>query len=409
MSKISFEQYQHPVGQGGFHTARISGGGVEFSWVYDCGSDQGSALTAQISALSGRKFNVLFLSHLDADHVNGVDRLLTTTAGVDEVVLPYLNDLDWVFHVAAAAAQDGLTGNYLELARDPAAWFGARGIKRITYLEGVDEHDLINAPTPDNQNYSGPNGGEDFPRSMAEGEALLIWSEDPINRVEATGDYGRSSVALIPHGTVGMLGGRMSRINWVLAPFVYRPSPSKMAKFERMLSGLFGAGLTAGEYAGAAKTLSGRRKLRMCYDMVWKRHNLHSMALYSGPNRPSAKIRNTAWHGGFVRRQIQPGWISLGDFDASVNVRRMALLSYYSKYSEMVGQVALPHHGSDLSFNTELLDSFPDISSAIVAVGNNAHGHPGAQVSHAVSCRPAISLVRVDEHPWSAYVVRGSV
>jgi hypothetical protein len=183
-----------------------------------------------------------------------------------------------------------------------------------------------------------------------------------------------------------------------------------MDTFKRKLDHYFGAGLTSKDYAEAARSAAGRNRLRACYDAVWTNHNLHSMALYAGPDMPrSGKLRNTAWHGSFVRRLIQPGWISTGDFDASVRRRRDALLRYYSCYASMVGQLALPHHGSDLSFDPALLDAFPDLSCAVAAVGANIHGHPGFGVQADVAARGCIEFVRVDEFASSVYKVCGPV
>ena len=87
MSRLDFVEVQFPVGQGGFHMGwlrehrqllRIDPfqGTPPFAWAYDCGSDQLSALERQIKSIAGARINMLFLSHLDDDHVVGVDKLL---------------------------------------------------------------------------------------------------------------------------------------------------------------------------------------------------------------------------------------------------------------------------------------------------------------------------------------------
>lgn len=105
MNRIDFCQTQLPVGQGGFHMGWLidsygfacgpsPSSDTQFIWAYDCGSDQRSALESQIKLFEGIRINKLFLSHLDDDHVAGVDKLLLVTDEVEEVVLPYLNDAE---------------------------------------------------------------------------------------------------------------------------------------------------------------------------------------------------------------------------------------------------------------------------------------------------------------------------
>ena len=199
-------------------------------------------------------------------------------------------------------------------------------------------------------------------------------------------------------------------LNWVLSPFAFRPSHNKLHDFCRKLDMKFGKDWTLKGCADAVRTKEGREKLRNCYDAVWKTHNLHSMALYAGPaSAPSQKLRCTVWQGNFLRRIVQPGWLSIGDFDFSVKKRRQKFLSYYSRYAEMAGQLTLSHHGSDHSFDASVLSKFPNLTFAIAAVGTNSHGHPGRVVQTTVCETSGLSFVRVDEARSSHYKVCGVV
>jgi hypothetical protein len=428
MDEIYFLQIQRPVGQGGFQTGSLNRRVLRrpfgplaaelpvFNWAYDCGSDQLSALTKQIQKIGGVRFNVLFLSHLDSDHVVGVDKLLLTASGVDQLVLPYLGDDDWALHLAAAVAKGRLSGSLVDLAADPGGWLGARGVDRVTYIEarGEDEEGEGAVDGPDRIEPDAripEERGEEVSRAEEGRQSTETeWSRLPgvIDQGDTSGS--RAEVVLVHRGAVAAVRVAGRRLNWVLSPFAVKPCPQKMFLFKQKLEHHFGVGLTAKDYAAAARSAAGRKSLKTCYDAVWATHNLHSMALYAGPaTAPSGKLRNTAWHGSFVRRMVQPGWISTGDFDASVQRRRDALLRYYSAYAPMVGQLGLPHHGSDLSFNATLLDAFPDLSCAIVAVGANNHGHPGSGVQANVAARPYIQFVRVDEFASSVFQIGGPV
>jgi hypothetical protein len=419
MTNIYFSQMQFPVGQGGFHMGFLLKahdrsfnlspflGSPLFVWAYDCGSDQISMLERDIKRVERSRVNLLFLSHLDDDHVIGVDKFLMATDEVQEVVLPYLNDVEWALHLASGASSASLSGTFIDLVSDPAAWFGTRGVRRLTFVdchdeegEGPDRPDLID-PTGEGP---GPLDGETKP---VEGE----WSQvNSRTSVPIPGSTDNLDVRSVPKGAVVSINSGYGQINWVLSPFAFSPSTSKLNAFASALNNYFDPGSTAQDYANAARTANGRQKLRVCYDAVWKTHNLNSMALYAGPvTTPSLKLHCTARQGNFLRRVVQPGWISTGDFDFSVKKRRQMLLSYYKDYASMVGQMMLSHHGSDHSFDGSVLSAFPDLTFAIAAVGTNGHGHPGRVVQDTVDATPGPSFVRVDESGSSFFNVGGLV
>jgi len=416
MGRIDFKEVQFPVGQGGFHMGwlRCHGfpldvdpfvGTPPFAWAYDCGSDQTSALNKQIHTIAGARIDMLFLSHLDNDHVSGVDKLLFAASEVEEVVLPYLGDTEWALHLASGASSGALSGTFADLVADPADWFGARGVRRITYVESDGDDDEGDV-APDPVEPSG-EGGADPDRWPLKRK----WSRTHTASVAPAAQApSAAEIIRVPKGAVAAITASGGNLNWVLAPYAFRPSAAKLSAFKAELTKRFGPGLTAKNYADAARTQAGRKDLRACYDLVWKSHNLHSMALYAGPALPPGdKLRCTAWQGNFLRRVIQPGWLSTGDFDLTVKKRREKFLSYYDCYAGMVGQLMLPHHGSDHSFDASILAKFPDLAFAIAAVGTNGHGHPGPYVQAAVAAAPGPSFVRVDEYETSLYQIHGRV
>lgn len=423
MTNIRFAQLQHPVGQGGFHTgwlyqptgpagpAGIGPGNVRFAWIYDCGSDQLSVLNDELRRVRGASFNVMFLSHLDGDHVSGVDKLLLAAAGVTEVVLPYLGDDDWALHLAAAAADGRLSGTLIDLAEDPAGWFGTRGVSQVTYVEGADgDDDDPLGPDPTDPELPDPDGAADFRKVEPDDDVLTVsWTRQPRQLAPGNAGGSRAATVLLPKGAVATISGGTGKLNWLLSPFAFKPSPRRMSQFSVMLANTLGPGLTAAQYAAAARTKTGRAKLQICYDVVFAGHNLHSMALYAGPSRPHGKLGTKVWQGAMVRRMSEPGWLSTGDVDLQVTKRRQGLIRFYSGYATMIGQLSLPHHGSDNSFDTGILTALPNLSFAIAAVGANGHGHPGQFVQREVTARASRSFVRVDESPSSFFRVTGPV
>lgn len=93
----------HPVGQGAFYSEHfILGNRNEVNVLYDCGakSPWKYALDREIGNFYAGKNNVidvLFISHFDEDHVNGIYELVNTRKlTVNKVILPILKKEKWL-------------------------------------------------------------------------------------------------------------------------------------------------------------------------------------------------------------------------------------------------------------------------------------------------------------------------
>lgn len=269
---------QRAVGQGGLFAGELNVGAKPFRWIYDCGSNQSDALQREIGAVAeGGDVDLLFLSHFDSDHVGGVDRLLSLVT-VREVVLPYLDEATLIITMARDAARGALSGAFVDAAGDLAAWFGSRGVERITFVDGRDD---------EGEGEDGPIvPGE--PGDGAEGGVTPKWTSKLEAIGEAVSDEHAKPVTLqrVPPGAaLGLRAQNGVILNWILAPYVHRPSARLMTAFEGALEASFGQPLDKGAIVRRAKDPDVREKLRKCYDALWVDHNLISMALYSGPLR----------------------------------------------------------------------------------------------------------------------------
>ncbi len=141
----------HKVGQGLFYSGILNGGAGKsnptFSFVYDCGSesskvfrdreiDDYKALLPYRKALGGKALDLLVISHLHDDHVNGLDHLLKGVK-VDTVVMPYTCDkLLLLAQLESQNDEEFLQDFYA----DPINWFVERGVQRIVLL-GADRRE----------------------------------------------------------------------------------------------------------------------------------------------------------------------------------------------------------------------------------------------------------------------------
>ena len=371
---------QRAVGQGGLCEGWVEDDGVALRWVYDCGSNQTETLAREVRKVTG-PLDVLFISHLHADHVSGVDLLMRQTTAF-EVVLPYLNDLVRLFTIAREAANGLAAGLFMAFMSDPAGWLRERGAERVTFIRGDDGQ--------------GPSVDE---RALFEKRPTLTggiearWSHEP--RQAAGQPRG---VRIAPAGaTLDVVDGA-GRCDWTFAPHVYPPSKRLQRAFQAELMAQF-PGLSIAQIVRAVWWPAGQAKLQVCYDKVWIDHNLVSMNLYMGPppHAPtwSSGVAQPQGHSNLHWRQSD-GWLSTGDAQLKAPMRRAAFQRFYAGYLSRVAVLVTPHHGAANSWDDDILTGMSNLHLGIAAAGPNSYGHPHRAVRDALTAfgRP---LVQVDE------------
>ena len=131
---MEVKRTQYPIGQGSFHaghlewTVESSPRSEKFHYVYDCGTSDGStALQNAILACRSETSHIdaLFVSHLDADHVNGLDRLLGLIS-VHTVYIPYVSAVAPVLEIIETDVEGAGSASLIEALMDPVSWFGRR-------------------------------------------------------------------------------------------------------------------------------------------------------------------------------------------------------------------------------------------------------------------------------------------
>jgi len=365
---------QHPVGQGGMMSGLLSVPGGRFHWVYDCGSNQTEARNREIALLAAQGgVDCLFLSHLDSDHVNGIDHLLLATR-VKEVVLPYLNDLDRLIAAAKDDASGALSGGFLTFLGNIEGWFGERGVERVTFIMPRDDE-------------AEDGGGPEMPRSDGDGEGTIHakwWPRPPV--YEGGPNNNGALVGRLDTTASLHLSASSGMLDWLFLPYAHRPSNKKLFAFRQAMSRKFGS-----RYRGRLKSLLSdpvlRAAVRECYDLIWSDHNLVSMALYAGP-RDSEPWQGEClhhpgwwhyhWHGHAV------GWLGTGDMHLDGARRRKRMLDHYREVLDQVNVFGLPHHGSYLNFHVSLPGTMPRMSQCVAAAGPNGYGHPHEMVKDVV-------------------------
>ena len=137
----------HNVGQGLFYSgllsSKIGSNHNVFSFVYDCGSTSSKKLLHhEIDNFKmslnekNKKLDLLVLSHLHDDHINGIDYLLQDLE-VDTVVLPYQTE---VFKLLTLLSTNEDNDVILDFYREPVIWLRNRGVRRVFLVSPEGEN-----------------------------------------------------------------------------------------------------------------------------------------------------------------------------------------------------------------------------------------------------------------------------
>ncbi|SEN81247.1 hypothetical protein SAMN02990966_00169 [Rhodospirillales bacterium URHD0017] len=394
---------QHAVGQGGLFCGELTMGAKPLRWIYDCGSNQPGELSREITAVAaGGNIDLLFLSHLDSDHICGIDKLLLA-GNVREVVLPYLSETVLLASIARDSARGALTGTFIEAVGDLAGWFGSRGVETITFVNGSDEDDGGDGPI-----LPGEPGGD------GEGEIRTKWTPDSskidahktsVDDATAQATGRRAAMRQVAPGAAMLLTTPNALLNWAFIPYVHAPFARLIRAFDQALEDEFGTPLDKKALAQAAKDADVRDRLRTCYDALWLDHNLISMTLYAGPWKPehfemSFEPDHLDWWD-----QEVGGWMLTGDVHLDGQRRRQRFLKFYRSYTPLTNVLMLPHHGSVHNHSDLVLNAMPHLLVGYAAAGKNSYGHPHNDVRDAVEAHIRAQFHQVSEDRSTRLVV----
>ena len=347
----------HPVGQGAFYSEKFeTKNGDTFTIVYDCGAlPFSSRLGRKIRSafLEGEEIDALFISHFDADHINGL-AILKDHCKIRRVFLPYLNEEEKIFLKAQYYLQyDSSTG----LSYDE--------------FEGLLD-------TPD--------------RFLAGDNEVVVIEILPIDPDE---EHERSRIR--PEEAVDItLTGKKKSTNhlpyeWFFIPFNYKQDKCSKAFIEALKE----EGLSQDKIDTMEKIIQHKEKLSKAYKSVASKilgatrsHlNKTSMMLYSGPNsqgniRASRLFRCHSFSGyhwglGYLPcRNLRSGCLYTGDVSLKDNGILDDISQRLGSLLEAIGTLQIPHHGSIHNFDKSILER-GSICCAIISFGNdNLHGHP---------------------------------
>lgn len=410
---IQHSRTQHPVGQGFFHSAEVKEEAQPaLSYVYDCGAMDiyKPARVREIgdyrkSLCSKDYIDFLFLSHVHADHINGLPQLLANGLRIDTIVLPLVSATERLIGYARALAED-----------DPSAdnnFYRDFVISPYAALRRFEPRQLIFV-SPSNREDGTPEG-EDRPFGRPEGPAIESAPETNGARWKLTGrgivteipnsiDDARTRAYQIDDNSAFALGAH--GCVWLLVPFV---DPAIMGHINQFLDELAtSCGISRNQLEKKLEDVGFVRdlvttditKLSRAYKAIAKDLNLTSLCLYSGPpGRPRAgRMAEAAMTFGRMYTKstgadTRTAWLGTGDAALKQIARRERFVTHYGSLLAEVTTFTLPHHGSDHNFDAQLLDNINPLICVAAADRYKTWQHPGSHTIQAVCSHPAIAHV----------------
>ncbi|HPS31579.1 MAG TPA: hypothetical protein PLZ43_15090 [bacterium] len=151
------------IGQGCFYTGQLFPKGFyisNFSFVYDCGTlSQREKLNSRINrfkkSLNDDKIDVLFISHIDDDHINGIHELLKDIK-CGSIYLPYLTPIERLTVAVRHEKNDTFNyDDYISFLKSPHDYIlnsENSEIDKIIYIKGntdrnIEQSSKVEKPT----------------------------------------------------------------------------------------------------------------------------------------------------------------------------------------------------------------------------------------------------------------------
>lgn len=386
VAALCHQRRQFAVGQGGFHAgaltllpndpkiwkAAMQGDALkagDFVYVYDCGSEPADGVRTAARefarARQRRPIDMLFLSHLDRDHICGVPELLSSRYGVhvDTIVLPYLDDLDRLITFSRSAARQGSANEerfHRDLTLDPVGTLRRFDPRQIIFIRATDDEGPFELRGVDP-----PTGG----------------SDDGVRWKASASDGAMPEASITEDGAIVLrradfVFAGQGTLLWHLKPYVRCASREDREAFQSAVEialdwprGSFGEKTTSREQRRSLVTRH-RTVLARAYKWAFKDKNETSLSLYSGPANPGQC--GAVFSGRPQHDTPKVGWLGTGDAYLNDPDRITAFERHYCGELEQVSTFVLPHHGSIHNSDPARLLSAADL---FVACAQPIHSH----------------------------------
>ena len=327
----------HPVGQGGFYTEKLEYCHDDvFNVVYDCGGNSKTFIENYLKRYiydnvhgPRKRIDAVFISHLHADHVNGLKYLLEKVHPT-YLFLPQLTD-DMVFEFLFHNMLSGRTNvqEINDLITDLYELDGGNYIEsRIIKVNPADGDASVDL---EGDNNSIDLSAGDIPDSMIRSGSkihfgtpwLYIPYNPPVIPLKAGSFYDFIKNELKISDDFG----------WSDLPKIIEKTPSKTLR--EIYAQYFG-----GNHNAYSMTLFSGLREPMCYHAYY--HNSHQLCYNECPCFDCKPYFN-------------PNCLYTGDFEAKDFTSY--LRTFYEPIWDTISSIQIPHHGSRDNYHRNLYDA----------------------------------------------------
>lgn len=336
-----------PVGQGAFYCEQFGGKCLDtrLNIIYDCGSATDmNYVKHQIDTNFEQDeiVHAVFLSHLDADHINGIPYLLRYCR-VQKIFFPLLTQKDRMLIKLSNMVNGKTNFSFVDsFMENPYLFFERFDIPR-------DRQPRLYQIADDSQDYNNI-------------DAVLLRSGSNVrDEIFTEGDVIRYQLK-----------------GWRYIPYNFRQNERirqlEMALYDRMGERLSNADVCDIWKRGTNKD---REIIKAAYKSVKGSFNTNSMTLYSGNGDEVSRqylLHRTCLRSRCPGNSYPAGCLYTGDYDASGKDKWVKLRKAYDTYWDNIGCVQIPHHGSRHNYNRELATC--NANFVISAGRTNRYQHP---------------------------------
>lgn len=343
-----------PVGQGAFYVEQFALNDKTLNVIYDCGSiTKGISINDKIDSVfkEGEEIEIVFISHVDRDHINGLEHLINHCI-VKNIVFPYIKKTNkWLLYLDCLCNDDNPSENdfIFRFINNPfEAFNNSRYPTRLYQVAEKNEEQNIRL-------YN------DIP---------VIESGDNVIKII----YGEEEA---------------EKIKWEYVPFNFRCDKRAEIFKEKLKSNFAEAGIKFHEDEAIIEKwidINVRTAIINAYKQIKGSLNTNSMVLFSGIRdktivQEKADFICPCYYYCFGDDNCclkLNGCLYTWDYEAKGSLKWNNLKNAYIDYWEYIGCVQIPHHGSSYNYNIE----FEQMKAyyVISAGRNNKYGHPHKSV-----------------------------
>ena len=363
-----------PVGQGAFYVEKFKNGK---NIVYDCGSiSNRKKIPELIEKYFGKNeaIEALFISHLDKDHMNGVEELLKKCE-VKRICFPLITEEMKLALKIKVMIEEAMGNSYSkfmkEFVEDPEA-----AIKKIKEDIKIKLIEIL----PNDEENNKKNDNEDT-------------KNQKIKRIKKkSGEDIAEEIEGLEHSC--------NENKWKLIPYNFKQE-TRINEFEKKLEKEFGKKISLKEVEKIWKeNEDNREKIKKVYENLKGNLNTNSMTLFSGVREVGKQMQ-------YDSSYVKVGCLYTGDYEAKGKNKWKTLEEAYTEYWKWIGMIQVPHHGSIRNCNDALISK--KAVYFLSAGEKNTYKHPSQNVVRGIRFKYHNNLYIVTESKGLGVILNSDI